>query len=288
MEEKKQPCMFRALYGAKETQLDITFDVLNICCEGSDIIIPGTNEIQDQLFSDPLVGTVKHITIQENDQIIPFEPGIDVHYSCVTNENLFKWAEVLRKCEIETLSFAVQIVMCLHCEFGPQNAIAQIGMRFGVPDYLAKNAPITVVAKLPDKSMAWRAIGDRAIIVSGTFSMKETYKTRSKQIVRVFDIDRLRAFQTGVYRTFVFDDQEKLEHVLRHGAGPFVIYLDMVIVCCEQQQIKAGLYVSEKMNSFGFDLCYVYQYRNSHFFHVWERKYKGNMDDYFDTLSITV
>lgn len=144
--ERKGDSRLHVFYGANHVALDVTFDVLQKCCQGSTIFIPGTNDKQDKLFSDPLVGTIKHITIQENERQRVFEPNTDIEYTFELNGELFKHAQQLRKQKnLPPVDFAMQLVMNLYCNV-EQGPVLKIGAKYDVPQqYLSSHVPIVVV-----------------------------------------------------------------------------------------------------------------------------------------------
>ena len=144
MESKGDP-IFHVFYGAGGVKLDVTFDVLLRCCESTAIDIPGANGEQDALFSDPIVGVVKHITIQENDQTRVFEPQQPVHYTCELNGEVLRYANVLRAKDITGEDFAMQLVTAIYAR--SEGCMLKVGARLGVPQLLleANNIKTTVV-----------------------------------------------------------------------------------------------------------------------------------------------
>lgn len=143
--EAKGDGVFRVFYGTPNVRMDVTFDTLLRCCQGTMIEIPASNGEQDALFSDPLFGVVKQISIQENDQTRVFEPQQLVRYTCQLNGELLRYASLLRPDQDNGVDFAMQLVTAMYAQ--SDGFLLKIGAKFGVPQivFASNNIRATVL-----------------------------------------------------------------------------------------------------------------------------------------------
>ena len=143
--EAKGDSVFRVYYGSGCVNIDVTFDTLLHCCQSTTIDIPGTNREQDALFSDPLHGVTKHISIQENDQTRAFTAEVPVHYQCLMNGEMLRYANMLRKKNMSGENFAMQLVTAMYAP--SEGCLLKVGARYGVPQpvLIANHVQATIV-----------------------------------------------------------------------------------------------------------------------------------------------
>lgn len=166
--EAKGDAVFRVFYGARNVNMDVTFDALLHCCKGTVLDIPGSNADQDQMFSDPMVGVVKHVSIQENDQTRVFEPNQPVRYTCAVNGELLRYANLLQDKRMDGSDFAMQLVTSMYAQ--SDGFLLKIGTKFGVPE--------VVVASNHIRATVLEADYNRALLFAGKL------KSRSPVAVR--------------------------------------------------------------------------------------------------------
>ena len=130
--EAKGDAVFRVFYGAGGVNMDVTFDALLHCCKGTLLEVPGSNGDQDQLFSDPIVGVVKRVSIQENDQISLFEANQPIRYTCAVNGELLRFTNLLQTNQKDGADFAMQLVTSMYAQ--SDGFLLKIGTKFGIPE----------------------------------------------------------------------------------------------------------------------------------------------------------
>ena len=215
--ETKEDAKFFVFYGTSHKQMDITFDVLLKCCKGKTIHIPGTNQKQDELFSDPYPNVIKTISIQGNENITQFPLSVekDVVYDCELNGDFLRFANLLRKENMDPFEFALQIIINCYCQ--PGCDVLKIGMKYNIPILnhfkLFQIEANQSQCKTSHTSNTFGALAYHPVVI---LNGKVQDYVPSKLNSSCFTLDQLQEKSASAYHTIVFESQHAFCKMMHH------------------------------------------------------------------------